>query len=551
MTVSNPSLPPPGTKVRIPSGLRPLRWASSSSGAALLSVIMLIMVTTIMSTAALSLLGARLQQSERLGVGIQRHVSWRNTKAINQQYAYTWAMRDAVSRTLSTATLTATTGYVTPQREWGGQDADLISNLSAFRSTTRPSNLSTVTYPYNNIRNVPTVDNGVYFSRTTADSDATQSEHIFFYNFLKTYPTTLLGDLLLVHKRPSGASGSYELSDNLRVDGRVVIWDANAITENVRAQSCFCAHPTAARTTKNSGGSALLMPENDRATPNATAGYGGSSQPYAVADGTLRMVDNADFPAGSIRHIVEASGSYTQHTGPVLGSGVTGLIGSLLGGIVDLSAILPTSADPVIISRTTLNKLLLPSAAGSTISQLLPPLSGSTSLLNIGVIIAHHPNLPNLRMTGNLDLVIILGEILPLGITNTGNLPPRIIWVDQNSKPRHVIFVGESDRKLVFVTGRGNGQDTYVGFLGVTQLLLGGPLRWRLQWINEFTRMNVVPPPIFSYLECTGSIRTDWTFACTDSGNSDKLVLRRDTNPSGLESLMPRDGWLEPYFLVR
>jgi hypothetical protein len=330
------------------------------------------------------------------------------------------------------------------------------------------------------------------------------------------------------------------------------VWDPDATTENVRASSCHGARSSVRRTTRNLSGSSLLLPQGWAATAVVSAGYGGSSKPHAIADGTLRMVDNPDFTPGSIRHIIESSGTYTQHNGPSFSSsGVSGLIGSTLGGFVYLPLLLPSGPYPVVISRTTLNNILLPTAAGTTIGQILPPLAGNTSLLNVGIVLAHHPSLPHVRMTGTIDLVIVLGEIASTGLANTANLPPRIIWVDQDAKPRHVIFVGESNRRIVFATGRGNGQSTYAGFLGVTQLLLGGPLKWRLQWINEYTHMTFVPPRLFSWVECTGSIRTDWSFSCSDSGSSDKLVLKRDSAPGGLETLMPRDGWLEPYFLVR
>lgn len=497
---------------------------------------MFILLVVSTAAAGIVVMLARSQHAERMGVGVQRRTSMSNSLAINRDHAFRWMMRDSATRSAGSSTLNG----------WGGMDSNPVSGFSPFRSTQRPSNATSTSFPFNNLRPLPTPDAGTFFSRYTTDAGTSQVEQFTLFNYVKTYSVTLLDDLMVVHRRPSGATGTFELSDNIRVEGRVVIWDADATTENLRAQACVCANPRAVRTVKNTLGSALVMPENWNAPARPTAGYGGSSQPHAISDGTLKMADNADFKAGSIRHIMEDSANYTQHTGPVLqGLNVLGLIGSTLGGIVNLSTLSPTGPNPVIISRTTLANMVLPSASGSSIGQLLPPLAGNLSLLNIGVVLADHPSLPHVAFTSSIDLVIIVGELLPLSFNATSHLPPRIIWVDQSTKPRHVIFVGESNRKLVFVTGRGTGQNTYVGFLGVTQLLTSGPLRWRLQWINEFAKMNVIPPPIFSHLECTGSLRTDWSFSILDSGSSDRFVLKRDSNPDGLERLLPRDGWVE------
>src|SRR5262245_36097999 len=87
--ISHDPPPPPGVR----SGRVARRAARASRflprGAAMLAVLVMIIACSIVLTAGISLLGARLQQSEYLGTEVQRHVIWGNTRAINQQYAHT------------------------------------------------------------------------------------------------------------------------------------------------------------------------------------------------------------------------------------------------------------------------------------------------------------------------------------------------------------------------------------------------------------------------------------------------------------------------------
>src|SRR5262249_50652004 len=138
----------------------------------------------------------RLRQTEACATASQRHLTWGNSVAVNQQYAFIYGFRDNITRSASTATLT--TG-------WGRLDADAYTSFKAFSSTTRAVT-GGYYYPFNNVRPAPTSDGTVYFAMTTADSDATQTEHFYLYNYFKTYPAPLLGDLFMIHLRPSAAT---------------------------------------------------------------------------------------------------------------------------------------------------------------------------------------------------------------------------------------------------------------------------------------------------------------------------------------------------------
>lgn len=511
---------------------RPHDFRTAQSGAAMLAVIIFIMIGGIAMSAVIVLLGARLQQSELLGIGVQRHIAWGNTKAVNQQYAYTWAMRDNVTRSLSTGTVTGA-GYVIPtQTSWGGVDADVFTSLSAFRSTVRPSSTTTASYPFNNIQNLPTSDNGVYFTRTTADSDSSQTEHLAFYNYLKTYPTPLLGDLLIVHKKPSGASGAYHLNDNLQVDGRVVIWDETAESINVRAQACLNMTKTGTNTVRDTS-SATLLPQNFGARTTATAGTGGTSSPSAVTNGTLQLINNTDFTPGSVRHIMEATGT----------AGTTWLNCST--GTATSTNINTTSNSGNSTSDTQVK-------LESTVTYALPTTSpyGYTKSGNLNVLIVRLKNstLKHLRITSGVEQLVLEGQTTSTDYTNAGNLGPVIIWLEQ-ADCRDIRFVGENNRRLILATGEGTGATLYAGFHG-NSIIGGSALRWRMQWINEYRAVYLNTPTGLGAI-ITGGIRTDWGIYSTDTGSSIRVTLQRETSPGALETMLPRDGWLEPYFLVR
>lgn len=493
-----------------------------ADGAAMLAALVFIMVGTIVITAWIHLMAARLQQTELMSVEVQRHVSWGNTKAINQQYAFTWAMRDNVTRSASSATLSG----------WGGSDADAFSSLAAFRSTVRPSTATTISYPFNNILNLPTVDSGVYFSRTTADSDGSQTEHLSFYNYLKTYPSTLLGDLLIVHKKPAAASGAYYLTDNLQVNGRVVIWDSTADSINLRAESCVNMVEAATNTVKSTATSPVaILPQNFPSQVRVTAGAGTGGAAAAVSDGTLNMINNTDFTAGSVRHIMEAAGSTAWLTCSTATASSTNINTTTASGT--------TTSDVQVKLEST------PTYALPTTSPYNYTASGS---LNVLVIRLKNSTLKHLRISSGVEQVVLEGQTTATDYTNADSLSPVIIWLEQ-ADCRDIRFVGENNRRLILATGKGAGATLYSSFHG-TSIIGGSALRWRLQWINEF-RVPYLNTPTGLGALITGGIRTDWGLYSTDTGSSVRVTLQRETSPGALETMLPRDGWLEPYFLVR
>lgn len=219
----------------------------------------------------------------------------------------------------------------------------------------------------------------------------------------------------------------------------------------------------------------------------------------------------------------------------------TGAGGIVATGFNNLSA--AYTPQPVQIQQTPLANLNLANVVGTTLNSALPVFNGFSGALNIGIVMVNSANLPNVELTGNLDMVILLGDLVTTNASFDASLAPVIIWVDQSTHPRHIIFLGQSTRQVILVTGAGTGAATYCAFVGVSDLL-GAPLPWRLQWINQDCDLEIIPPTQFGYANITGSVRTNWTFNVIDTLTTNtRMVIQRDTSPGSLNTLMPRDAW--------
>jgi hypothetical protein len=158
--------------------------------------------------------------------------------------------------------------------------------------------------------------------------------------------------------------------------------------------------------------------------------------------------------------------------------------------------------------------------------------------------------LGHLRINGNVDQLVLQGQTTSSTWTAADALPPVIVWLEQ--EVRDIRFVGENNRRLILVVGAttGTGQTLYMGFTG-TSLVSNGPLRWRMNLINQYRNIYLAPPPSpANNVTITGSIRTNWHINCTDTTATTRFSLLNESSPGALVSLLPRDGWFEPYFLA-
>ncbi len=147
-----------------------------------------------------------------------------------------------------------------------------------------------------------------------------------------------------------------------------------------------------------------------------------------------------------------------------------------------------------------------------------------------------------------MDQLVLQGQTVAADFTAADALPPVVIWLEQEA--RDIRLVGENNRRLILVVGTGTGLTLYMGFSGTSILGAANPLRWRLNLINQY-RNIYLDQPSGKNVTLTGSIRTNWNINCTDATSTTRYTLQRETNPGTLATLMPRDGWIAPYFVTQ
>ncbi len=483
-------------------------------GAAMLMVMALAIIGGIGVTAWVYLLAARAIQASRMGDSVARHITWNNTAAINQEYNFTYAYRDNVTQPELTATVTG----------GGGEVAAAYSGLNTFNSANTYSNPTTFAAPFNNVRKQITADNSVYYTRTTATSDVSQTEHLLYYNFQKTYPRTLLGDLLIVYAKPSGAANTY-ITDNLKVNGRVLIYDSTADTAGVAANECLNLTKTGTNTTIDNSATATLLPQNFPSIPVFTAGTAGAGT-GAVLNGGLNVLNNSNFTVNSLRHKLEASslGYYNLSTADTSGNNIESDDDS--GG----------SSSAVWVDQQSSGSFTY-NPPGTSPYSYSP---GST--LNTVTLLLKHSSLKHIRIISGVEQLILKGQTNSTDYNTAGTLAPLIILVEQEI--RDIRLVGENNRPIILGTGTGTGQVLYMAWSG-SNVTGSGALRWRLHIVNQY-RQLYLEAPSSNNVTLTGSIRTNWGVYSTDGSANDRFFLNTESNPGALATLLPRDGWFEP-----
>jgi hypothetical protein len=491
------------------------RHAPSQSGATMLVVLMFIMVGTIAVTAAMHLMGARLQQAEQLSAVTQRRLYWQNSVAMNRQYAYTWAFRDDATRAAVSGSLS---------NNWGDVTEQAFGHLNAFSTSDRPST-STVSYPFHNLCVPPTTDKGVYLQRTDSFTSPSLPQQITFYNYLKSYPATLLGDLFVIHKKATGATGTYSFAPNFQVNGRVVIYDNTAVTSSIRATSFIHARPGLTNTVAGS-----TLPDNYPARPTVNAPYGGSSVGTAVTNGTLNLLNNSNAPSSSLANIIMGTGYWATCT-----------TSSTSSSNYDTDSSSGTSTSDI--------KMEFDSSPYTYTLPTTSPYSYTPSgSLNVFRIRLNNSTLKHLGVISGVEQLVIEGQTTAAAYTAAASLPPVCIYVDQSTL-RDIRFIGENSRPFILSIGPTAGPEIYLEWESTSILGGNNPTRWRMQQICENRPMWFATASNGKGVLITGALRTNYQVNCADGGSNVRFTWQRETEPDKLAPFMPRDAWLETYLV--
>ncbi len=495
--------------------------------------------------ATASLMSNRAMQASYLDVAMKRRIAMENSKAFNQQFM--------LERTFNVGNtvLPLQTGRF--DNDWGGVNTGSgWTNLRAFASTSLPGTLATV-YPYNYTGLRPS---GSYLitQKTTRPSVLTEVDAFTAYSFLKTFTPGLGGDPLVVYRKPANAPDQIELADkgaglSLKVNGRAVIRDpdsffapstANPFELPIRVKSLYIQKHSATRKLfcKESVDGEDIPPSNLAASRSTNGPTPSTVTAADLYDGTLNVIDNASNPDNSLWHFMareKAAGTGDYVT--ITSKAATGI-----------------STDPWhIVSYKT--------SDAPAVQPLFPPPSyprGYGATYHVLTINLDHPSLPHLRIHGVIDQIVLMGQT-GAALASAATLPPVMItMVPNGASPNDFInlqCVNENNRRMV--VGVQDNRQTTLDVYWNGSSASPTSINWRMVLINENrTIWANLPSSITKKVIITGGVMTNWSFKRRGNGSADRLTLTPDNNPepagaSGprFSSLLPRDGWMENYFL--
>lgn len=528
MKIHTPALPPP-------------------HGSLMVFAMILMLVAGLFIAGTASLMSTRALETSYMEVAMKRRISLENSKAFNQQFL--------LERTFNlTSTVNSpVTGIF--NNDWGGVYTGGWTNLHTFASTTLPGTLSTV-YPYNyaGFRPASSYLTTMQSTRPGALGDV---DPFSAYAFLKTCAPCISGDALVVYRKPAVAVDQIEIADkgagqSITVEGRAVIRDpdsffapstANPYELPLRTNCLYIQKNTPTRKLYCKdifNGGSDIPPSNLPAMPSTTGPTPTTTVPADLYDDTLNVINNPSNPDNSLwdfmaREKAAGTGDYVT---------------------ISSSAPTGTSADPWWIES------YLTSAYPSVKPTYLPPAypSGYGATYNVLYITLNHPNLTHMRILGVVDQIVLIGQSTTgTAYADAAKLPPIIITTVPNGSSNSFInlqCVNQNNRRLVLGvqdTNRSN-LDIYWAGLPATGFAL-----WRMVLINEYRTVwaNFADGTAATKkLKIIGGVMTNWSFKRRISGRPERLTLTPDYTPepvgatgSRYSSLLPRDGWMENYFL--
>lgn len=506
--------------------------------------LLLMLVAGIFIAASADIMSSRAMETSYMEVSMKRRISLENSKALNQQFM--------LERTFNlTSSVTADAGVFSG--DWGGVSTGSgWSNLHTFASTDLPGTLTTV-YPYNYVGHRP-ASSYLVTKQTVRPTTLTGVDAFNAYAFLKTVSPGIAGDGLVVFRKPTGATDQIELADkgaglSMNVEGRAVIRDpdsffapstANPYELPIRTNCLYIQKHTTTRKLycKDIDNAEDQPPSNlpaIRTTPGPTPE---TTDAQSLYDGTLNVINNASNPDNSLwafmdREKAASTGDYVT----ISSNAATGV-----------------NTDPWWIESY--------STSDRSHDPPYPPPAypaGYGATYNVLFITLNHANLKHMRILGVVDQIVLMGQV-PANFNAAATLPPVIITTIPNGlSPNSFInlqCVNENNRRLILGVQDTNHAtlDMYWGSGTSASATL---FRWRMTLINEYrTVWANLPSTVTKKVRITGGVLTNWSFKRRGPGSANRLTLAPDYDPEPAGAtgtrysyLLPRDGWMENYFL--
>lgn len=435
------------------------------------------------------------------------------------------------------------------------------NNLNIYTSTSTAGGMSTV-FPYNHTGLRPGASYITVEQLTRPSYDL--SGNIDNYNgwqFLKTMPPVLNGDVFCVYRKPDGVmteldiyrdagSGSSGHNANWTVRGRTVVRHPPSffvsstpsplqlpfLTQSLYIQSYAAAEPPNIPYPvygTDLDGDALL-PSNMPVVPSTTGPIGGSGD--RRHHGYLDVVRNDDNPDNSLWHFQDREAA----------AGRTATV------TIDVAGVFNSATEAYWIAEQK-NPTYTPPGWPS----------GYDDKLRVLFIKLDSAFLKNMRIYGVVDQIIFVGQSSAASFTKAAPLKPVIITIMPNGSRgrwvRDIRFERENNRRHVLAFQDDGGRP--VEFSWVNNPISGNEFRWRGVLVNEYqSLMFNLPSPMTRTVRWIGGVMTNWTIKRRAAGgnNPSRLLFTSDSDPAvpaatnvgpAFATFLPRDAWLETYFL--
>lgn len=435
------------------------------------------------------------------------------------------------------------------------------NNLNIYTSSSTAGSMSTV-FPYNHtgLRPGATFLTVKQLTRP-ASGAAGNMDNFNDWQFLKTMPPVLNGDIFCVYRKPDGVAteldvyrdaGSGGAGHNAywTVQGRTVVRHPPSffvsstpsplqlpfLTKSLYLQSHTAAEPPSIPypvygTDLNNK---ALAPSNMPVVPSTTGPITGSGNRRYL--GYLDVVRNDNNPDNSLWHFQDREAA----------AGRTPTI------TVDVSGVFNSATEAYWIAEQKTPTYTPPGWP-----------SGYDDKLKVLFIKLDSQYLKNMRVYGVVDQIIFVGQSNAAAFANAAAMKPVIITIMPNGAKgrwvRDIRFERENNRRHVLAFKDDNGRPVELSW--VNNPIGGNEFRWRSVLVNEYQSiMFNMPANLMQNVRWIGGVMTNWTVKRRAAGgtNPSRLLFTGDSDPGvpaatnvgpAFATFLPRDAWLESYFL--